>query len=90
MSQNRPMTSILQLRVGFTYFWQSVHISDIMVSFSVEKLYVSGLVTLSNVSHHNPTLMQDNFFFYFVVSSLRVLILFSPIHVISTIQVDFL
>ena len=88
MSQNRCMISISRLvewnrcvkpkYVGFTYFWQSIHISDIIISFSIEKLYVVGVCTLSKTSHCNPTLLQDNFFLFLVASSLRVFILFFP------------
>ena len=77
--------SFMTYRVGFTYFWQSIHISDIIISFSIEKLYVVGFCTLSKISHCNPTLLQDNVFLFLVVSSLRVFILFSTIHAISAI-----
>ena len=56
--------SFMTYKVGFTYFWQSIHISDIIISFSIEKLYVVGLCTLSKISHCNLTLLQDNFFLF--------------------------
>lgn len=62
ISQNKPDSYFITYRVGFIFFWQSFYIFDILISFSIEKLYVGGLFTLSRVSHPSPTLMQDNYF----------------------------
>lgn len=66
MFQNKPDSHFIIYRVDFICFWQLFYISDILISFSIEKLYVGGLFTLSRIRHPSPPLCKIIIFLWLV------------------------